>query len=142
MKITEEIALVHFIEANRDRPFEWGRCDCNTFALEAMDAAFGTGLAEKIRGHYSTPLGAVRYRRRSAWKSFIAFIEEAGFIEAKKGFEQTGDLLIVADPKWEMVHICLGNRAVSAFPDDGVRCFPMAAMADKPYRVWRRLCPR
>lgn len=142
MHIRNEINLLNFIEASLGRPFVWGQCDCNTFALEALDAAYGTCLAGKIMGQYNTLLGAVRYRKRSPWGSFIALIEEAGFIEAKKGFQQTGDLLIVEDPKWEMVHICLGSIAASAFPDDGVRTFPMAMMADKPYRVWRYACPR
>ncbi len=140
MHIRQEIALVRFIEESLGRPFAWGVCDCNTFALEAMDAAYGLDLAAKIRGQYGTLLTAFRFRRNSPWKTFHALLEEQGFCEIPKGLQQTGDLLICEDPKWEMVHVCLGDRAVSAFPGDGVRLFPMAMMADKPYRVWRRPC--
>ncbi len=120
----------------------WGTCDCNVFALEALDAAYDTALAALIRGRYKTQAGAVRYRRRSRWGSFIRLVEEAGFAAGKRGFEQTGDLLVVAEPgKWEMVHIYLGDRVVSAFPREGVHYGFMADIRVKTYNVWRRPCP-
>jgi hypothetical protein len=69
--------------------------------------------------------------------SLINILKAAGFVEGKRGFEQTGDLLIVEDSKWEMVHIYLGSQVVSAFPDGGVQTFPMRDLRDKPYSVWR-----
>lgn len=141
MHISHEIKLLNFVEANLGRPFAWGECDCNTFALEMIDAVYDTALAAQIRGRYQTERGAIRYRRRSPWGSLINLLREAGFCEVPKGFAQTGDILIVVAPKWEMSHICLGNRAVAAFPGDGVQCFPLAALADEPYTIWRFPCP-
>ena len=140
MNITHEIRLINYIEANLNRPFAWGECDCNVFALDMIDSVYGTALAAKIRGKYHTALGAIRFRRKSAWGSFIELLKEAGFIEGKKGFERIGDLLIVEDPgKWEMVHIYLGGKSVAAFPENGVMQFPTAMIRDKQYSVWRYL---
>jgi len=136
MDIERELRLIDFVKASRGRPFAWGRCDCNVFALEAMDAAYGTDLAGLIRGRYDSLLGAFLFRRR-VLGSLINILKAAGFVEGKRGFEQTGDLLIVEDSKWEMVHIYLGSQVVSAFPDGGVQTFPMRDLRDKPYSVWR-----
>ena len=141
MNIIQEIALINFIETNQGRPFAWGECDCNTFVLEAMDAVFGTALAARVRGQYATEKGAIRFRRKSVQGSLINGLIEEGFIEIPRGFEQTGDILIVEDPdKWEMSHLCLGRTAAAAFPDAGVQQFSLALLKDKPYRVWRCSC--
>ena len=139
MNAKHEIKLMNFVEKNLGRPFVWGRCDCSTFALEATDAIFDTALVNKIKGKYRTGKGAIKFRRRS-WGSFINLLKEAGFVESQKGFEQTGDMLIVEDEEWERVHVYLGNWACASFPDDGVQLFPMTVMNDKPYKVWRYIC--
>ncbi len=141
MDIKHEILLVNFIEKSLGRPFAWGESDCNIFALETMDAVFGTVLADEIKGRYYTELGAFNFRRRSRWGSFINLLEESGFTKIPKGFEQVGDLLIVEDPRWEMVHVCLGIDAVSSLPGEGIRHFPVSMLKDKPYSVWRFACP-
>jgi len=140
MEIKREIQLMNFIEKNLGRPFAWGECDCNTFALEAVDAVFDTSLAEKIKGQYFTELGALMYRKKSRWGTFINLLKETGFIEVAKGFEQTGDLLIVEDPRWEMVHISLGSKVMSSLPGAGVQYFSASVMKGQPYSVWRFGC--
>jgi hypothetical protein len=136
MDVAREIRLIEYVKANRGRPFAWGQCDCNVFALEAMDAVHDTDLAALMRGRYSSLLGAYLFRRRRLG-SLINILKAAGFVEGQKGFEQTGDLLIVSDPKWEMVHICLGSQAVAAFPEHGVMTFPMRELRHRQYSVWR-----
>jgi hypothetical protein len=136
----QEIALMRFVQDSIGRPFAWGRCDCNVYALEAIDATHGTDLASLISGRYSTGLGAIRYRKRCPWGSFIGLLAEHGFVEAKKGFEQTGDLLVIPDPRWEMVHVYLGRDAVSVSPDLSVCIFPMASIRHETYLVWRLPC--
>jgi len=141
MHITHEINLMHFIEKNLGRAFAWGECDCVTFALEVTDAVYGTALAEKIKGRYKTERGAIRFRRRSRWGNFITLLKEANFIEIPKGFEQTGDILVVEEAgKLEMVHVSLGHRALSSHPETGVLIFPMTHMQGIPYTVWRYTC--
>ena len=139
MNAEHEIKLMNFIEKNLGRPFVWGRCDCSTFALEATDAIFDTALVNKIKGKYRTGKGAIKFRRRS-WGSFINLLKEAGFVELQRGFEQTGDMLIVEDAEWERVHVYLDNWVCAPFPDDGVQLFPMTVMNGKPYKVWRYVC--
>ena len=138
MDIKHEIKLHNFIKASLNRPFAWGECDCNVYALDVIDAVYDTDLASLIRGKYKTEKGAIRFRKRSKWGDFRELLNQAGFIEGKKGFEQIGDLLIVEDPgKWEMVHIYLGNKSVVAFLNDAVLQFPTAMLKDKAYTVWR-----
>jgi len=139
MNAEHEIKLMNFVEKNLGRPFTWGQCDCSTFALEVIDAAFDTALADKIKGKYRTEKGAIKFRRRS-WGSFVNLLKEAGFVESQRSFEQTGDMLIIEDAEWERVHVCLGNWVCAPFPDDGVQLFPMTVMTDKPYKVWRYVC--
>jgi hypothetical protein len=142
MNAKQEINLMNFVESSLGRPFAWGECDCNTFALEAMDAAYGLSLAAKIMGHYRTMRGAIRYRRRSPWGDLISLLKEAGFVSGKKGFEQVGDILIASDRlrRWEMAQVYLGRHCVSAFPDDAVRLFPCELMQSAAYEVWRYPC--
>lgn len=141
MNIDQEIRLAQFIEDNLGRPFAWGRCDCNTFVLEAMDVLGGTALADEIRGRYKTARGAIRFRRRSPWGGLITGLQGVGFAEIPRGFEQTGDILIVAEPdKWDMSHLFLGRLAAAAFPEAGVQQFSMTQLRNKPYRVWRSPC--
>lgn len=137
MDIKLEMALIDFVKAKLGRPFAWGICDCNTLALEASDAVFGTEMAEKVVGQYDTPDSAEQYRKSSPWGSFINLIKENGFIEAQKGFEQTGDFLIVEDSRWEQVHICMGIRSVSCALDAVVHLFPTVQLKNMLYSVWR-----
>ena len=139
MNAEHEIKFINFVEKNLGRPFTWGQCDCSTFALEVIDAAFDTALVDKIKGKYRTEKGAIKFRRRS-WGSFVNLLKEAGFVELQRGFEQTGDILIIEDAEWERVHVYLGNWVVASFPDDGVQLFPMTIMNGKPYKVWRYVC--
>lgn len=138
MKIEQELQLINFIKANLGRPFVWGECDCNVFALEAMDAVHGTDLAGRIKGKYENELGAIRFRLRSEWGSFEGLLIEAGFVESRKGFEQTGDLLIVDGPGFELVHIYMGKTVVSVPLGMKVHATPVALMKHLEYRVWRK----
>jgi len=142
MNARAEIALVRFVEENLRRPFVWGRRDCNTFVLEALDAACaGTShLAAKIIGQYSTALGAMRYRLRSPWGSLYNLLRDAGCIEIQAGYQQIGDIVIVPDRRWEQAHICLGATVASVDFALGVHIYPIAQL-QRPYSVWRFPCP-
>lgn len=138
MDIKKELQLINFIKANIGREFQWGVCDCNVFALEAMDAVHGTDMAGKIRGKYENDLGAIRFRLKSEWGSFEGLLKENGFTEGKKGFEQTGDIIIVDGPGFDLVHINLGKNIVSVPLDGKVHMDPRAALKTIDYRVWRK----
>jgi hypothetical protein len=138
MDISRELKLINFVKANLGRPFVWGECDCNVFALEMIDAVHGTDLAGRIKGKYANELGAVRFRLRSEWGSFEGLLKENGFVEGKKGFEQTGDILIVAAPNFELVHIYMGKTVVSVPLGMIVHTAPYALMKYLEYRVWRK----
>lgn len=138
MEFSQEIRLIKFVEAYLGRACTWGECDCNIFVLLAWDAVFGTNIAIHHRGKYKTSRGAIRYRRRSKWGSLqVLLADEAGAVEIPQGFQQAGDILIVPDDKWEMAHLCIGDKIVSADPDDLVSLAPITALVNIPYQVWR-----
>ena len=138
MEFAQEIRLIKFVEEHLGKACSWGFCDCNIFVLSGWDAVFGTRLAEKHKGKYKTAKAAIRYRRRSQWGSLqVLLTKEAGAVEIPRGFEQTGDILIVSDQKWEMSHICIGKNYAAACPDDLVSLAPIAALYGMPYQVWR-----
>jgi hypothetical protein len=136
--IAKEIKLINFIKKNIGRPFAWGICDCNVVALEAMDATYGTDLAGIIKGRYSSEAEAIEFMRNIEWKDWAEFLIEKGFIEGKKGFEQTGDLLIVSLPNFDLVHIYMGKSVMAVPLNMNVHTVPYAAMKQLDYRVWRK----
>lgn len=138
MDITKELKLINFIAVNLGRPFVWGECDCNVFALEAMDATYGTDLAGIIKGKYANKDEAVEFMRNIRWNDWAEFLSENGYIEGKKGFEQTGDLLIVSLPDYELVHIYMGKNVVSVPLGMVVRLEPYSLMKILKYRAWRK----
>lgn len=139
MDIKSEISLIKFAKANLGRPFEWGKCDCNVLALEAMDAAYGSNLASIIKGKYSNREEAIEFMRNIEWKDWAEFLTEKGFVEGKKGFEQIGDLMIVSLPDYELVHVYMGKAVLSAPLGMSVRMTPYALMKLLAYRVWRKV---
>ena len=137
MEIKKELALIHFIKSNLGRSFAWGRCDCNTFALEMVDAVYGTSLAETVLGKYDGMIEAARFRKESEWGNFQNLLSVNGFTEGKQGFEQIGDLLVVEDEQFELVSIYMGIKSVACVRDIGVQLFPTVLLKEKTYRVWR-----
>lgn len=53
-----EKSLGAYIEAARDRPFEWGQHDCILFAAAAVEAMAGVDIAADYRGQYADKAGA------------------------------------------------------------------------------------
>ena len=59
-----ETRLSQYIEAHRTAQFEWGRCDCCTFSMGAIEAVTGVDHMSEFRGHYSSELGSLRALKR------------------------------------------------------------------------------
>ena len=51
--------LIAFLSERRGRPFAWGSNDCCLFAADWIRTATGYDPAAKVRGTYSTFLGAL-----------------------------------------------------------------------------------
>lgn len=59
--------LARFLTEVSDRPFQWGRHDCLTFADRAVTLQRGRGFVTEWLGHYSSGRAALlRYRRFAA----------------------------------------------------------------------------
>lgn len=112
-----EADLGRLINTRIGSQFEWGVCDCNTLALEALDLIAGTQLAVEVFGMYSNPKEASDFYRnyRLDWATWD------GFEKVGKNFVQTGDFVIAKESDWCIPYIVVGDRAVSCFETHGVR---------------------
>ena len=112
-----EAALARFARSRNGQPFQWGLCDCNTIALEALDLLMGTQIAFEVFGQYSTPSEAnvfySTYRR-----SWIG-IDGMG-TEIKPPFASSGDFLVASDGPFHVPHVVIGPHALTCAPETGV----------------------
>ena len=61
-----DILLSEYIDECRDRPFEWGKHDCLTFANNCIKAQMVDGALDDLVGEYDCPTSALyRLRKRS-----------------------------------------------------------------------------
>ena len=59
-----ERRLVAAEERHQAEPFAWGVCDCILTAADAIEAVTGKDPAKRVRGIYSTEIGAAKLLRR------------------------------------------------------------------------------
>lgn len=88
-----EARLSEYIEAHRDAAFAYGRNDCCTFSMGALEAMTGVDHMAEFRGHYSSELGSLRALKRIG----------------------AGDLEKTADSKFTPVPIARAQRGDLAF---------------------------
>lgn len=55
------------IEANRNRPFEWGQHDCGLWSASCRIVTHGDDVASDLRGRYKSAVGAVKSLRRAGF---------------------------------------------------------------------------
>lgn len=136
MNPERELALHQLARERRGMPFEWGRRDCNTLALEWLDMLTGGKYADQVIGHYSSEAEAIEFCKGFGM-SFTDLLIEAGAERIKDRFEQTGDFLVVNAPGelWQRVHVCMGDQVLSVEPS-GVTVQRLRMMpAHETYRV-------
>lgn len=111
-----EVQLAKFANERRGTPFQWGVCDCNTLALEALDLISGTDLAKEVIGQYTNGEEAVLF-----YETFrLDWLAWDGFEEVGLNFAQTGDFLIADDGLWCTPFILVGPNVISCSEDRGV----------------------
>jgi len=132
----KEIALIRFAQDANGRPFRWGAWCCNTVGLRALDVLTGGNHFAEAAGKFATKAEADEFQRRYG-RRFDEYLLALGATEIAPGFEQVGDFLVVEGRKWQMVHVCLGDRILSASEREGVRLFRRSEFALENYRVFR-----
>ncbi|NBO21610.1 MAG: hypothetical protein EBU97_06745 [Rhodobacteraceae bacterium] len=108
--------LTEAITQARDRPFQWGRHDCATFAFELRRKIVGGyDVAALWRGRYSTARGAARVMRRLGWTSLEAAGRDLlGEPLASINLAQRGDLVLANTGLG--FGVCLGSEAAGIAP--------------------------
>ncbi len=77
-------------------PSEWGAADCLLKACDAIEAVTGVDLAKKIRGKYTTELGAAKLLRRKGCDNVEQLLEQY-FEPVGRLMAQRGDVVTVED---------------------------------------------
>lgn len=130
-----ELALAEEFERAREKPFEWGRHDCGTFALRVY--ARLRGEEPVIWANYTTPIGLQRAIRKLGFSTHAevathligppmdnVLMAKRGDVVLTSAIEITlGGERVLLD---EAFGICLG--ACAAVPgDNGLEFIPMDA---------------
>jgi hypothetical protein len=110
--------LATFIEAQRNRPFEWGQNDCCLFSCNMILEITGADpAADVFRGKYDSALGAGRLLSKHGGVEKIAsrICDRLGFGEIRITFASRGDVVLLVPPGQTepVLGVCLG--ALSAF---------------------------
>lgn len=99
-----DINLVTVTNAMSSRPHIWGDNDCAIFAANAIEAMTGADLMAKIRGRYSTAIGAARVIKNDGFESLADYVSsllpEISLHDAKRG-----DLIMCDGPQGEFLAI-------------------------------------
>lgn len=140
------ILLAEFTRENRERPFEWGRWDCNLFCLAWLKALNGDTHFDLFAGEYDSQASARAWLREHPL-TLRSVLEASGcqLVEGGRNFAQHGDFLLVDDPTepWYRGHVCGGSSFISIWPGatGGFRIYPMSKL---PFQttVLRLPCPR
>jgi len=129
-------ALILWARRALGRPFAWGRVDCAILACEAYDVLTGRNLAAQYRGRYSTAGEARRFQRRRI--DLSEGLKAAGCFAAKPP-TRLGDILVAEKDGFLCGHVCLGDFALSAWPDRGVALGRTAEVMALPGAVAMRI---
>lgn len=123
-----ETRLSQHIEAHRTAAFEWGRCDCCTFSMGAVEAITGVDQMSEFRGKYSSELGSVRALKRFGAGSLESTLDHK-FAPIPVGRARRGDLAFFAG----CVGVVTGDFAWF-MAEDGLEKVPRT-MWDKAWSV-------
>jgi len=123
-----ETRLSEHIEAHRTAAFEWGRCDCCTFSMGAIQAMTGVDHMSEFRGHYSSELGSLRALKRIGAGSLESTLDDK-FTPAPIARARRGDLAFFAG----CVGVVMGDFAWF-MAEDGLEKVPRR-MWDKAWAV-------
>lgn len=101
------------LDAERAKPYVYGRSDCFMLGIAMIDALSGSKLRAKYEGCYSTLLGAQRALRRRKHKTLADLFQKHLGEPVAPALAQLGDLVILRLADGEHVGICLGARFIT-----------------------------
>ena len=120
-------ALTDYINANLGKPFEWGKLDCVTFAIGAIEAMIGREV-DKPEFSYATPKEALRFSKN--WSLEAGMIEQLGAYEVPFRFHQPGDILMTVEDGIPRTYLVFDRRVYSPVPDGVLQAFNIYQLYD------------
>jgi len=129
--------LAELIEGRLEKPFEWARNDCVTFACDAIEAVTGENPAATFRQRYSTEVGA-----RETVADYGPDLEAAVTVQmAKLGYSETsirtatrGDVALYDGPLGAGLGVLgMDGKSVLAPGPEGLRAIPLSECK----RTWK-----
>lgn len=117
-----ERRLAAVVEHHLDTPGEWGISDCLLTVMDAVEAVTGVDPAAKVRGKYSTELGAVRTLRRRKLADVEAALASL-FPPVGRLMAQRGDVGIV-ERDGEVAAGFITERGLAVKIETGLTFYP------------------
>lgn len=114
------LALV--TERHLDTPGAWGVADCLLTVADAVDAVTGTDPAAKIRGTYSSELGAAKLMRRRKCTDVEAVLAKL-FAPVGRLMAQRGDVGVV-ERDGELAAGFITERGLAVKVETGLTFYP------------------
>ena len=128
-----EIELVQMLDEAGRKPFKWGFNDCNTLALQWLDKLQNRGWLDRVKGKYSDLRGAIKMA--SELPNWCDGLVEEGWTEITQQEATVGDLAVVSDKHYDMVHIVMGSFMVSIHETEGMVKIPLDAVQARYFRI-------
>lgn len=120
-------ALTDYINANLNQPFEWGKLDCVTFAIGAIEAMIGREV-DKPEFKYRSRIEAIAFSK--TWSLEEGMIAQLQAYEVPYKFHQPGDILIVKQGGHERTYVVFDRRVYSPLPGSAVAVFNIYDLYD------------
>jgi hypothetical protein len=140
-----DVALIEWATGKVGAPFVWGQTDCTLLVAEAIDIVRGdTQHADHFRGQWSDLETAAAWSREHG-VDLRSGCADAGCVQVENPLmAQRGDLVLVPFSEVEDVqiwagHVVVGDVALSASPELGVHCLPVAPLCAMPGAVLLRV---
>lgn len=128
-----EIELVRILDQAGRKPFAWGWNDCNTLALEWLDKLQDRGWLKRVRGKYSNLKEAVKFASELPKWTDGLLAEVWTEIAAQEA--SVGDLAVVSDRLYDLVHIVMGGYMVSLHESEGMVKIPLDSVEARYFRI-------
>lgn len=117
-----EKRLSNFVSQNLNQPFEWGKRDCTTFAIDCIESMTGKQY-EKPEYTYTNMEEAIEFSKTVSL--FDEMKKQVDAFEIQPNFQTVGDIIFCQEKEgYPCIYVCLGSRSVTVAPDYGVRAVP------------------
>ncbi|MEP9411909.1 MAG: hypothetical protein HRF42_11035 [Candidatus Brocadia sp.] len=130
----KRIDLIRWAERQIGKQFKWGKIDCTTLTLEAIRIYYGISIP--IAVEWKSLKTALRAYQKNGNPPDI--LQQNGFVEIKKNYEQTGDIFVWRGNGYWLLGIIINGAVLVADEGKKVEMRPIQAFPGE-YQAWRRL---